>query len=87
MIEEAQKAIEKIKRQILIGECEHDIGIPVYISDLKTILNLLEKKDKIIDLMAELIYEHLNDFEWWETGIDNESKEDVKQYFENKVKE
>ena len=43
-----QETIEKIKRQILIGECEKSIGIPVYISDLKTVLAELDKKDKII---------------------------------------
>lgn len=44
-----EKTIEKINRQITIGECEKNIGIPVYISDLKTVLNELEKKDKVIN--------------------------------------
>lgn len=38
-----EKTIEKIKRQITIGECEKNIGIPVYISDLKTVLNTMYK--------------------------------------------
>lgn len=49
MTKEQKKAIEKIKRQITIGECEKNIGIPVYISDLKTILSMLEEKDKEIE--------------------------------------
>lgn len=45
---------------------------------IETVLKLLEKKDKIIDLMGEKIFEE---------GIVWENKEEVKQYFENKVKE
>lgn len=45
---------------------------------IETVLKLLEKKDKIIDLMAEKIYEE---------GIVWDNKEEVKQYFENKAKE
>lgn len=45
---------------------------------IETVLKLLEKKDKIIDLMGEKIFEE---------GIVWENKEEVKQYFENKEKE
>lgn len=45
----------------------------------------LEKKDKIIDEMAKKLFEHRNDFEWWEIGTDIDTIEDQKQYFENKV--
>ena len=38
----------------------------------------LKEKDKMIDLMAEKIYEE---------GIVWNNKEEVKQYFENKAKE
>ena len=76
MTKEQKKAIEKIKRQITIGECEKNIGIPVYISELETVLSMLEERDKIIDLMAEKIYEE---------GIVWDNKEEVKQYFENKA--
>lgn len=48
MTKEQEKSLEKIKRQILIGECEKNIGIPVYISDLKNVLSMLEEKDKQI---------------------------------------
>lgn len=78
MTKEQKKAIEKIKRQITIGKCEKNIGIPVYISELETVLSMLEERDKIIDLMAEKIYEE---------GIVWDNKEEVKQYFENKAKE
>lgn len=39
---------------------------------------MLKEKDKMIDLMAEKIYEE---------GIVWNNKEEVKQYFENKAKE
>lgn len=45
---------------------------------IETVLSMLEEKDKIIDLMAEKIYEE---------GIVWNNKEEVKQYFENQVKE
>lgn len=53
MNDKEKKAIEKIKRQITIGKCAKNIGIPVYISDLETVLNLIEKKDKIIKQYEE----------------------------------
>ena len=45
---------------------------------IETVLSMLEEQDKIIDLMAEKIYEE---------GIVWDNKEEVKQYFENKAKE
>ncbi len=48
MTKEQEESLEKIKRQILIGECEKNIGIPAYISDLKNVLSMLEEKDKQI---------------------------------------
>ena len=42
-----EEAIEKLKRQITVGKCEKNIGIPVYISNLETLLTAYEKeKDK-----------------------------------------
>lgn len=92
-----EEAIERLKRKILLGKSEKNIGIPVYISELETVLSILEEKDKIIDLMSEAINnndidedicrcmgqkENCNEFE------DKEKcKECIKQYFENKAKE
>lgn len=45
---------------------------------IETVLSILEEQDKMIDLMAEKIYEE---------GIVWDNKEEVKQYFENKAKE
>lgn len=60
MSKEEKKAIDKITRQIVIGKCSKNIGIPVYISDLEIVLNLIEKqqeqlqeKDKVINIMGE----------------------------------
>ena len=51
---------------------------------IETLLNLLEKKDKIIDLMAkELVKAH----EWFYSEFDNYTKEDFIKYFENKAEE
>lgn len=47
--EEEKKAIDKINRQIVIGKAEKNIGIPVYISDLETILNLIEKRNRQLE--------------------------------------
>ena len=91
-----EQAIERLKRKILLGKSEKNIGIPVYISELETVLSILEEKDKIIDLMSEAINnndidedicrcmgqkEKCNEFE------DKEKcKICIKQYFENKAK-
>lgn len=59
----------------------------LYNEDLETVLNLIktqqeeiEKKDKIIDEMAEQIYD-----EWYIPNI--KTVDDVKEYFINKVEE
>ena len=95
--QEQEESLEKIKRQILVGECEKNIGIPVFISDLKNVLSMLEEKEKIIDLMAETINNndidedicrHLGQKENCNEFEDKEKcKECIKQYFENKAKE
>lgn len=78
MTEEEKKAIEKITKV-------RDKNLHTFVDELTTILNLiqkqqaeLEKKDKIIDEMANKIYEE---------GIVWENKEEVKQYFEEKANE
>ena len=73
MTKEQEESLEKLKRQILIEECGKNIGIPVFISDLKNILSMLKEKDKMIDLMAEQLTTPMH------------NKEYVKQYFENKA--
>ena len=95
MTKEQKKAIEKIKRQITIGECEKNIGIPVYISELETVLSMLEKQDRIIDLMANHIAtsdsnlcEYLDITCKYYAGENGKLCDDcIKQYFENQVKE
>ena len=77
-----EQAIERLKRKILLGKSEKNIGIPVYISELETVLSMLEERDKIIDLMAEDI-----DSSQIECNRYFKDKEEVKQYFENKAKE
>ena len=92
MTKEQEKSIEYLKKHIKYFEeqikfieatdCDYyDEELELYqnrIKQFNTILSMLEEKDKIIDLMAEKIYEE---------GIVWENKEEVKQYFENKVKE
>lgn len=73
MTKEQEKAIEKIKRKILLGKCEKNIGIPVYISELETVLSMLKEKDKQIDLMSEQLTTPIHDKKW------------IKKYYENKV--
>ena len=97
MTKEQEKAIEKIKRKILLGKCGKNIGIPVYISELETVLSMLEEQDKIIDLMANHIATSDSDLcEYLDITTkckyyagDNGKTCDncIKQYFENKAKE
>lgn len=97
MTKEQEESLEKLKRQILIGECEKNIGIPVFISDLKNILSMLKEKDKMIDLMAEFIEDELTVDEFCtkegcyaDNYIDGHCEKClncIKQYFENKAKE
>lgn len=58
MTKEQEKAIEKIKRKILLGKCERNIGIPVYISELETVLSMLKEKDNRINQL-----ENMNEFQ------------------------
>lgn len=97
MTKEQEESLEKLKRQILIGECGKNIGMPVFISDLKNVLAMLEEKDKQIDLMANHIATSDSDLcEYLDITVkckyyagDNGKTCDncIKQYFENKAKE
>lgn len=97
MTKEQEESLEKLKRQILIEECGKNIGMPVFISDLKNVLAMLEEKDKQIDLMANHIATSDSDLcEYLDITVkckyyagDNGKTCDncIKQYFENKAKE
>ena len=55
MTKEQEESLKKLRRQIIAEKYTKNIGIPVYISDLKNVLSMLKEKDKQIDLMAEII--------------------------------
>lgn len=57
-------------------------GRPKLDQAIETILNELEKKDKIINLMAERL-EH--DTEWFFSEFDDYKKQDFIEYFYKKV--
>ena len=82
MTKEQEESLEKLKRQILIGECEKNIGISVFVSDLKNVLAMIEEKDKIIELMAKYIAKK-------DVLIDKNfnvlTTEAIKQYFKKQV--
>lgn len=81
-----KEAIERLKKDKNKPLACGDITI-VNIDDLETVLNLLEKKDNIIDLMAEqLAGLAIFDIEKDEPLILGD-KEEVKQYFKEKVEE
>lgn len=90
MTKEEKESIENIKR---ILENANPFTMPLHIyNSLTTVLNLIQnlqeenkKKDKVIDLMANIIFEHRNDFEWWEVGTDIDNINQQKQYFEKKA--
>lgn len=56
MTEEENKAIENFEKRLIIEKYTKNIGTPIYIKDIETILNLIQKlqegnnnKDKTID--------------------------------------
>lgn len=74
MLEEQDKIIADLQKSVeQIYDDYQDVGKMAFNYSDK-----IEKQNKIIDLMAEKIYEE---------GIVWDNKEEVKQYFENKVKE
>lgn len=91
---ELEEAIENIKRamneHLAVEECTI-----CFTNDLAIILKELEKKDRIIELMAIELAEQFNHYEpcWLECEdnikCDNQEscKECIKQYFKKKVEE
>lgn len=57
---------------------EHNEAIEIVLSEL-------EKKETIINKMAELIYKHINSFYYYEVGIDHNNKDDVIEFFRKEV--
>ena len=85
VIEYFKKHIKYFEEQIKFIEATdcyyYEEELELYQNKVKqfnTVLFMLEEKDKIIDLMAEKIFEE---------GIVWKNKEEVKQYFKNKAKE
>ena len=86
MIDEEKKAIENIKNDMKLLYGQHSM---VSNEDLETLLQLLEKQEKVIDEMAEhlkflcsgleIVRDSLN--------IENYSKECIEQYFYRKAEE
>lgn len=64
MSEEEKKAYERIERQIIIGECDKNLGIPVYLTDIKKIMNLIKKQQKEIDMNYIPKQKILDKIEW-----------------------
>lgn len=75
MTKEQEKSLKRIKRKVLVEEGGKNIGISVFISDLKNILASIEEKDKQIDLMSEQLTTPIHDKSW------------VKEYYERNAKE
>lgn len=78
MTEEENKAIENFEKRLIIEKYTKNIGTPIYIKDIETILNLIQKlqeennnKDKIIDLIQKEISEHI--------GFENRLKRDNRE--------
>lgn len=76
-IEEAKEQLKKHKKEI-----DQKYISARYSKAIETILNELEKKDKIINLMAERL-EH--DTEWFFSEFDDYKKQDFIEYFYKKV--
>lgn len=86
-----ERAIERLKERIIDNQDKTvQIFLEQDIEAIETVLNLLEKKDKIIDEMANSFAEEGFYSEHCQTLIDNDICPDdcnkcVKQYFERKV--
>lgn len=80
--EQAQKVLDElqgVRPEVLTGEAKRLFEAIMKIADERDNLKEeSEQKDKIIDLIAEKIFEE---------GIVWKNKEEVKQYFKNKAKE
>lgn len=63
MNDEEKKAIERINRMLTIESTTKNIGTRVYISDLKAVLNLIEKQQKEIEELKKYkqYYEEQNE--------------------------
>lgn len=93
---ETEKAIENLKKDIATPLACRECTI-CSIESLETILKELEKKDKIIDLMAQWISDRClyedTDSNYCEITQDGcyewhkDCKQCIKQYFENKANE
>ncbi|MEE0929549.1 MAG: hypothetical protein UIM53_00955 [Acutalibacteraceae bacterium] len=96
-IEEAVEWLEIIKEGYEYGDIDSAVTIKGYkrcVEAIETVLNELDKKDKIIDMMAEYIEECTgscpNDmYDWQEIDCDKECEISMKkcwiEYFYNKV--
>lgn len=95
-----EEAIENVKKQLEGIKKANECGLATRgefnkdIEAIETVLNLLEKKDKIIDLMAMAIdneplpteeYCIFRNFDCPAVGGNRDCKDCVKQYFERKV--
>lgn len=89
MTKEQREAIDRLKDDIKYADMRDTVDDDCticFIDDLDTVLSLIkeqqeeiEKKDKQIDLMAELVYKRFKAELLLEYGFENE--EQLKQYF------
>lgn len=79
-VAEMEKKDKEIKYQKEINKTEQDR----HKQTEKSLKGQLQKKDKMIDLMAERLAE---DTEWFYSEFDNYTKQDFIDYFTNKVEE
>ena len=88
-----QEIIAKLNKDLELAKKEDSIDIDILTVNLETVLNMLNKKDKQIDLMTEFLGER--DLGHYKNEIGGEilgimrkyNKEDWKQRFEKLVKE
>ena len=90
-----EEAIEKLKYINMAYDCNNYYS-RYELDCIETVLNLLEKKNKIIDLMAIVIgkeplpteeYCIFRNFDCPVVGGNRDCKDCIKQHFENKAKE
>lgn len=95
MTEEENKAIENFEKKLIIEKYTKNIGTPIYIKDIETILNLIQKlqegnnnKDKQIDLMAKQLNKLICNIDFDKKLQEGEDySECIVKYFEKQAKE
>jgi hypothetical protein len=60
MNKEEKEAIERLNRKLTIEKFTKNIGMPVYIKDVELVLNLIQKQEKEIDQLNQVLNDRVD---------------------------